>query len=562
MIRLRRKSRFPFIMLFFCAALLIAISYTQARIAPHPNEASIAISKSQRWAVIEEDVRSSQRLMAQAVRQQLAKRIASFGNDHQRLRQWLTQQTDIVYLKKADGFEWSRHTTHTNKQLTRLSFSQPQQTTAYVRLPALNKLASNSRAGIRMAPATTLKGPHIRTVPAGKQQTSHFHRLQVVVKFKQRPHSEELQKMTATLHARIVKQWQNVYIFESTKHTFEHMRDYFLRSGQTQYVEAHYLYMTNQATTKPIRPNDLLYTPYQWNLPLIKAEKAWKIGKGNGKVKVAVIDTGIDLQHPDLRGHLANGYNAILNGAPPFDDVGHGTHVAGIIAAGVNNYEGIAGMSWFNPLLPVKVLDETGSGQSFAVAEGIIWATEQGAKVINLSLGNYARSQFLHDAVRYAHTRDVVLVAAAGNENTDQFSYPAAYPEVLAVAAVDDQKRRASFSNFGNYVDVAAPGLHVASTFPGLSYAALSGTSMAAPHVTALAAMMRSRCQSLKNTQVMSIIRATATDLGPKGHDPLYGHGLINAERAMRAALEKCTVANHPLRVRFLHYLHSIEKDK
>jgi type VII secretion-associated serine protease mycosin len=557
----QRTHRFPFIMLFLCAALLFAVSYHQARLTPKSQEGARTIAKSQRLAVVTEDKRRSERLMSQRIRQQLQSRIATYGNDRQRLRQWLNQQTDIVYVNIANEFEWSRQPVNKLQPLIRISFSQPQQTNAYIRLPALSKLMRNSSASIRITPSTALNGPHIRTVPAGQQQTSHFHRLQAVVKFKQRPRSEDLQRMTATLNARIVKQWQNVYFFESTKHSFEQMRDYFLQSGQTQYVEAHYLYMTNQAA-KPIRPNDLLYTPYQWNLPLIKAEKAWKVGKGNGKVKVAVIDTGIDLQHPDLRGHLGNGYNAILNGAPPFDDVGHGTHVAGIIAAGVNNYEGIAGLSWYNPLLPIKVLDETGSGQSFAVAEGIIWATEHGAKVINLSLGNYARSQFLHDAVRYAHARDVVLVAAAGNENTDQFSYPAAYPEVLAVAAVDEQKRRASFSNYGNYVDVAAPGLHVASTFPGLSYAALSGTSMAAPHVTALAAMMRSRCPELKNTQVMSMIRATATDLGAKGHDAMYGHGLINAERAMRAALEKCSVAEHPLRVRFLQYLHNIEKVK
>jgi len=220
----------------------------------------------------------------------------------------------------------------------------------------------------------------------------------------------------------------------------------------------------------------------------------------------------------------------------PTDDVGHGTHVAGVIAALVNNYQGVAGMTWSNPVIPVKVLDETGAGSTYAVAQGIIWATDNGAKVINLSLGNYAEANFLHDAIKYAFDRDVVLVAASGNDSTEQPGYPAAYPEVLAVSATDTSKNLASFSNFGEYIDVAAPGVNIPSTYPENRYAAMSGTSMASPHVAALAALIRSVNPALKNTEVIDIIRNTAEDLGPKGKDKYFGYGQIDVLKALESA--------------------------
>ena len=129
----------------------------------------------------------------------------------------------------------------------------------------------------------------------------------------------------------------------------------------------------------------------------------------------------------------------------------------------------------------MKVLDNSGSGTTYAVAEGIIWAADHGAKVINMSLGNYADAQFLHDAIKYAFDRDIVLIAATGNDNTERPGYPAAYPEVFAVSATDPDMNKASYSNYGDYVDVMAPGTSIASTYPNNQYAALSGTSMASP---------------------------------------------------------------------------------
>jgi type VII secretion-associated serine protease mycosin len=364
------------------------------------------------------------------------------------------------------------------------------------------------------------------------RQSSHFYDKQVAVKFKQPLSDAQLLTIRRELGALPIKQWQTYYIFESQTTDEQRMIAYFKR-WPIEYAEAHYVYRTNR---KPFQPNDLLYAPYQWNLPAIGTAAGWQLSKGNGNVKVAVIDTGVDLQHPDLMRHLQRGFNALNEQQPPQDDVGHGTHIAGVIGAVVNNVEGVAGISWYNPILPVKVLDETGTGNSFDVARGIIWATDHGAKVINLSLGNYVAGRFLHDAVRYAYAHDVVLIAASGNEATDQPGYPAAYPEVLAVSAVNEQRQLAPFSNYGDYIDVVAPGVHIASTFPGQSYAALSGTSMATPHVSALAALIRSRYPALSNREVMDVIRRSAVDLGAKGVDRKYGHGLIHVQRALKAA--------------------------
>jgi len=194
---------------------------------------------------------------------------------------------------------------------------------------------------------------------------------------------------------------------------------------------------------------------------------------------------------------------------------------------------GIAGVSWHSEILPVKVLDGNGQGTTYEVAEGIRWATDNGADVINMSLGDYYSSFILHDAIRYAYNNDVVLIAAAGNDNVDTPMYPAEYPEVLTVAAVDDKRERAFFSNFGQHIDVTAPGEHIPSTFPNNNYVIMSGTSMAAPHVAGLAALIRSVNPDLTNKQVHDLIKASAIDLGPEGRDPYYGYGEIDIARAM-----------------------------
>ncbi|PLT46520.1 Protease [Paenibacillus pasadenensis] len=367
---------------------------------------------------------------------------------------------------------------------------------------------------------------------------SHYHVQEVVVRFRAEPSAEQLEQIRRDIGASAENRMRGVYVFRSRSMDAMKMMGYFRKKWNPIYVEPHYLYLTNEAPAdvRPIVPNDRLYSDYQWNLPSIETEIGWNLSKGSDGVKVAVLDTGVQLDHPDLEGKLAEGYNVVTSGQQPDDDVGHGTHVAGIIAAAVNNGEGVAGLTWYNKIMPVKVLDSSGAGSTYSVAQGLIWAADHGAKVINMSLGNYAQAEFLHDAIKYAYDKDVVLVAASGNDNSEQPGYPAAYPEVFAVGSTDSRGQKSSFSNYGDYIDAAAPGDSIASTYPGSQYAALSGTSMASPHVAALAALIRSLNPQLTNVEVYDIMRSTARDLGAKGRDPYFGYGQIDIDKALRAA--------------------------
>lgn len=389
--------------------------------------------------------------------------------------------------------------------------------------------------------------------PEENEGVSHYHKNQIVVKFKNDPSADQLKYICQDIGCTKREKLGYTFVFETDKIEAPQLLNYFKKRLDVQYAEPHFLYLTNEnsnGTPSPTStttansvsslntktPNDVLYGRYQWNLPLIETEKGWEIGKGSSDVIVAVIDTGVDLNHPDLQGRLVSGYNFVNNGAQPQDDVGHGTHVAGVIAAQTNNSLGVAGITWNNKIMPIKVLDSSGKGNTYSVAQGVIWATDHGAKVINMSLGNYANAQFLHDAIRYAYDHDVVLVAASGNDNTIKPGFPAAYPEVLAVAAADSRKNKASFSNYGDYIDVTAPGVNIASTYPHNQYSALSGTSMASPHAAALAALVRSVNPSLKNSEVMQVIRDTSIDIGARGQDQYFGYGLIDVVQALRKA--------------------------
>ncbi|TMV44595.1 peptidase S8 [Paenibacillus mesophilus] len=418
----------------------------------------------------------------------------------------------------------------------------------------LHKVAIDQRKNLRIVPYPSDKRWKIESVdsktlqdvkvdyPEDNEGTSHYHVNQIVVKFRNAPTEAQLAQIRSEIDATSMEKLGYTYVFESKSIEAKQLMSYF-QKWNVEFAEPHFLYMTNEA----VEPNDMLYAKYQWNLPAIDTIPAWDVTRGSEDVIVAVIDTGVDINHPDLQGRTTGGINIVSQKSEPLDDVGHGTHVAGVISALVNNREGVAGISWYNKIMPVKVLDETGAGTTYSVAQGIIWAADHGAKVINMSLGNYADAQFLHDAIRYAFDKDVVLIAASGNDNTERPGYPAAYPEVFAVAATDSKQQKASFSNYGDYIDVAAPGVNIASTYPDNHYAALSGTSMASPHVTALAALIRSANPLLKNTEVMDIMRQTAIDLGERGKDKYYGHGQIDIVKAVsRAAQTRESLALWP----------------
>jgi len=274
-----------------------------------------------------------------------------------------------------------------------------------------------------------------------------------------------------------------------------------------------------------------------WNIDQVDAEISWGISTGD-PVKVGVIDTGIDLKHPDLQANIKGGYNAINPLKSPNDDNGHGTHVAGIIAA-LNNSIGVVGVGPNIDLYAIKVLNASGSGYLSDVIEGLDWAVTHGMQVVNMSLGTFQDVQSFHDAIVSAYNAGVVIVAAAGNSG-GAVSYPAAYPEVIAVSATDQNNQIASFSSRGPEVDLAAPGVNIYSTYKGQSYATLSGTSMAAPHVSGAAALIidTKKCDLNLDgvctpAEVQQRLEQTAIDLGDPGKDNLYGSGLVNVYNAL-----------------------------
>ncbi len=364
----------------------------------------------------------------------------------------------------------------------------------------------------------------------------HYIEYEVIVSFKKGIDGAKWIKHSPL---KLVKNGGPYYVVRDQTRSTEELVSELSQIEEIETVEPNYNYskqkqekfVTPQGTKVP---NDEFYQPYQWNLSQIFTEIGWNITGGAKNVPIAILDSGVDPNHEDLQDRILYGYNTFKDDEEFYDEHGHGTHVAGIVAATTNNLKGIAGVSWFNPLLPVKVLNDKAEGSAFEVANGIRWATDHGAKVINLSLGDTFDSNIMHDAVRYAYNHDVVLIAAAGNDNVDTPMYPAAYDEVIAVSAVDKQRHKAIFSNYGDYIEVTAPGEHIPSTFLDNSYVMMSGTSMAAPHVTGLAGLIRSLKPQLSNVQVADIIRSTCNDLGPKGHDPYFGYGEINVEKALR----------------------------
>jgi len=292
-------------------------------------------------------------------------------------------------------------------------------------------------------------------------------------------------------------------------------------------------------------PDDPYYGSYQWPHPLINSPLAWDITTGSSAVTVAVVDTGVDIDHPELQAILTAGYDYVNDDGSPDDDHGHGTHVAGIVAAIGNNHQGIAGMGWQTRIMPLKVLDHLGYGDTADTSTAIVDAVNNGADIVNVSLGGVEGTQTLYNAVKYAHNHGVLVVASAGNcggtnyslngcTYQDQPVYPAAYDtEVFAVAATTSADSQALFSNRGDYIDIAAPGQFIYSTVRNNSYASVSGTSQAAPHVAGLAALLLAEGPTLTPAELQAHIEAGAVDLGSTGWDPDFGGGRIDALEAL-----------------------------
>jgi thermitase len=289
-------------------------------------------------------------------------------------------------------------------------------------------------------------------------------------------------------------------------------------------------YMASIADTIPSDPS---WNLQKVNLDNIHAPQGWDYSTGSAAVTIAIVDSGVDLSHADLASKIVPGYDFVNGDSIPQDDFGHGTHVAGIAAAISNNGIGVTGISWGARIMPIKVLDAGGNGSFANVADGIVWATDHGAQVINLSLGGASSSTVLQDAVNYAYGKGVVLVAAAGNTGSNFILYPARYPNVIAVGAVDSSKNHAGFSNYGPELDLVAPGSSIYSTVIG-GYDYKSGTSMAAPYVSGLAAILRAYPAGYSPAGITLALESSALDLGAPGFDNLYGHGLIQMDHAIQ----------------------------
>ncbi|MBN1596243.1 S8 family serine peptidase [candidate division FCPU426 bacterium] len=327
------------------------------------------------------------------------------------------------------------------------------------------------------------------------------------------------------------------------------------------------------ALAAEVVPNDPYYRPernqrqyQQWYLPKINANFAWSLSKGSNALIVAVIDSGADLQHPDLKDRLLRGVSIVhqTDYTPPadgMDDNGHGTHVAGIIGAATDNNLGISGGSWQGRILPVKVLNHKGEGLDADIAEGILWAVANGAKIINLSLGGTAEDntapQVLQEAVDYAYSQGCLLIAAAGNSGDDQPHYPAALNHVLAVAGLDPWDRRAAYSTYGSFIDLSAPGgaddlqqhqeTGIISTYwnensrftnftggpEAGEYAITAGTSAAAAVVSSAALVLWSLEPSYSPNQVEDVLKASARDIGAPGADTETGAGRVDLLAAL-----------------------------
>lgn len=297
-------------------------------------------------------------------------------------------------------------------------------------------------------------------------------------------------------------------------------------------------------------------TPDLWHLQRVQAREAWTMTKGRG-VTVAVVDTGIDATHPAFLGRLVPGFDTVDRDSDPRDDNGHGTHVAGIIAAQAPDMS-LLGMAPEARIMPVRVLGDRG-GSAESVATGIQWAVARGAQVLNLSLGSPMRSRLIEDAIKAAQQRGVVVVAAMGNagDRGNPRIFPASLPGVVAVGATDLVDRRTAWSCFGRWQALSAPGYGIWSTFPTYECAlvrlarenpsalppenridthasALSGTSQAAPVVAGVAALVRSLAPEMPQDRVGSLLRDAARDLGAPGFDSYHGFGMVQAAASLR----------------------------
>ncbi|MFD1019854.1 S8 family peptidase [Thalassobacillus hwangdonensis] len=376
------------------------------------------------------------------------------------------------------------------------------------------------------APKADLSESEASPIKQVEKNSSDYVKGEVIVKFKDNVKKNEETKALNTLGANVLPDEDAVDSkFKVLKvGNVEAVVKALNKNPNVEYAEPNYTFNVNWI------PNDTYYSGYQYGPQNTDTELAWDITRGSSNQEIAIIDSGVDYNHQDLNGKTIRGYDFVDNDYYPMDANGHGTHVAGTAAAETNNAQGVAGMAPNTRILAVRALDANGSGSLADIADAITYSADQGAEVINLSLGCNCDTTTLENAVNYAWNKGSVVVAAAGNDGVSTTFEPASYANVIAVGAVDRYDRKASFSNYGTWVDVTAPGVDIASTVPGNGYAYMSGTSMASPHVAGLAGLLAAQGKS--NWQIRQDIEQSADAISGTGY--YFEHGRINSYDAVR----------------------------
>lgn len=323
----------------------------------------------------------------------------------------------------------------------------------------------------------------------------------------------------------------NVHVLQVPEPALDHVSAALMKTGLFTFVERDNLLQSATA----VSANDPYFSS-QWHLSAIQSPSAWGITTGTSNVIIAVIDSGVDWSHPDLAPNLVPGWNFLTGTSTTQDNAGHGTAVAGTAAAASNNSIGVTGVSWGNKIMPLQVLDATTAASYSNLASAITYAADHGARIISISLCGSSASSTLQSAESYAWNKGSVIFAAAGNSSSSAPTYPAADPNVVAVSASDVNNTFASFSNYGSWIDLAAPGNNILTTVLGGSYGGWYGTSFSTPVAAAVGALVLSVKPGLSSASLVSLLEQNADDLGTAGWDQYFGYGQVNAYKSVLAA--------------------------